>query len=249
MGVPLIDPTHAAAVVAVLFCSTLIRSTFGFGDAVVAMPLLALFLDLRLVTPLVALVALTLALIITAESWRDIHFDGVGKLLVGSLLGAPLGMILLKGGHEALMQATLGCVVAGFGLFRLRGLGAQLRVGKRAALGFGLVAGVLGGAYNTNGPPVVIYATLRRWPPRAFRATLQGYFLVSGAVIVLGHGVTGLWNAAVWKLYGLAIPVVLVALWLGRRWNRRFPVQRFDRAVSWLLLVLGAALLLRAGCA
>jgi uncharacterized membrane protein YfcA len=105
---------------------------------------------------------------------------------------------------------------------------------------------VLGGAYNTNGPPVVIYATLRRWPPRAFRATLQGYFLVTGVGLVLGHGAAGLWSRDMWSLYGTALPGALAALWLGCRWNRRFPVQRFERAVNWLLLGLGGALLLRA---
>ena len=242
----MIDLPQAAIIAVVLFGSTLIRSTFGFGDAVVAMPLLALFLDLRLATPLVALVAITLALLITVDSWRDIRLDGAGRLLAGSLAGVPLGMFLLKGGHPIAMQIVLGVVVAGFALFRMRGLSARLQVGQRSALGFGLVAGVLGGAYNTNGPPVVIYATLRRWPPRAFRATLQGYFLVTGAVIVLGHGAVGLWSAEVWRLYGIALPGALVALWLGRRWNRRFPVQRFEQAVNWLLLLLGVALLARA---
>ena len=44
---------------------------------------------------------------------------------------------------------------------------------------FGFFAGILGGAYNTNGPPVVIYGSLRKWSPATFRATLQGYFFMA----------------------------------------------------------------------
>ena len=38
-------------ILAILFCSTLIRSTFGFGDAVVAMPLLVLLVGLKTTPP------------------------------------------------------------------------------------------------------------------------------------------------------------------------------------------------------
>ncbi len=48
-----------ALVLVVLFCSTFIRATFGFGDALVAMPLLAMVVGLKTATPLVALVAST----------------------------------------------------------------------------------------------------------------------------------------------------------------------------------------------
>ena len=42
----------------VLFISTLVRATFGFGDALIAMPLLALVINIKIVTPLVAIIAI-----------------------------------------------------------------------------------------------------------------------------------------------------------------------------------------------
>src|SRR5262249_25397617 len=47
----------------------------------------------------------------------------------------------------------------------------------RLAWLFGFTGGVLGGAYGMNGPPLVVYGSLRHWSPEHFRATLQGYFL------------------------------------------------------------------------
>jgi uncharacterized protein len=48
-------------VVVILFVAELVRSSIGFGNALVAMPLLVLVMDLRLATPLVALVSMTAA--------------------------------------------------------------------------------------------------------------------------------------------------------------------------------------------
>lgn len=49
-------------VLLILFLSTLVRSTFGFGDALVAMPLLALFIAIKTATPVVAIIAPTIAI-------------------------------------------------------------------------------------------------------------------------------------------------------------------------------------------
>jgi uncharacterized membrane protein YfcA len=112
------------------------------------------------------------------------------------------------------------------------------------AYGFGFIAGVLGGAYNTNGPPVVVYGTLRRWLPTRFRATLQGYFVPTGGLIALSHGLGGLWSREVLQLYALAFPIVLIAIFLGGKLNRHIPAGRFEKFLYGALMVLGLLLII-----
>ena len=105
------------------------------------------------------------------------------------------------------------------------------------------MAGVLGGAYNTNGPPVVIYGALRRWPPERFRATLQGYFLPTGLLILTTHGLAGLWTPQILQLYGLSLPLILTAIFLGGKLNQRISPGGFERLIYLSLLGLGFLLL------
>jgi len=46
---------YTVSVLAIILLSTLVRAIFGFGNALVAMPLLAMIIDVRIATPLVAL--------------------------------------------------------------------------------------------------------------------------------------------------------------------------------------------------
>jgi hypothetical protein len=62
----LIDPT-ILAVLLVIFIATLIRSAFGFGEALIAVPLLALRLPLTIAAPVAVLVSITIAAIIVAQ--------------------------------------------------------------------------------------------------------------------------------------------------------------------------------------
>ena len=237
------DTELTALILGIIFLATLTRATFGFGDSLLAMPLLALAVDLRLATPLVALVATTIAVLILSRSWRSVRLASAWRLILASALGVPLGLMLL--GQAALdvpLKLTLAGVVIAFAAFKLLKPDALTLEDERWAWPFGFVAGVLGGAYNTNGPPVVVYGTLRRWPPETFRATLQGYFLPIGIVISIGHGLSGLWTPQVLTTYALSLPLIALAFLLGHALSERFDEARFARFIYALLIAMGLLL-------
>jgi uncharacterized membrane protein YfcA len=141
------------------------------------------------------------------------------------------------------LLCALGVFLIGFGLYRLIAPRVSKVEHPAWALALGFLGGVLGGAYGTNGPPAVLYGSLRRWPPETFRATMQGYFLITLAAILIGHAVGGLWSPEVWRLYAFSLPVIAVAVVLGRALNRRIPTDRFARFVDLALIVLGVLLI------
>lgn len=230
----------------ILFVSTLTRSTLGFGDALVAMPLLTMAIGVREATPLVGIVAPTIAITVVWRNWRSVDLHTTWRLVLASLVGIPFGLFILKLAPEALISGLLGLFLLAYGVYSLAKPELVALERRGWVYLFGFVAGVLGSAYNANGPPVVVYGALRRWPPERFRATLQGYFLPTGLLIMLGHAASGLWSARVLQLYGLALPAVFVAIFVGERLSRRISVERFKRIVFVVLIVLGTVMLARA---
>src|SRR3954453_21243261 len=80
---------------AVLFLATLIRSAFGFGEALVAVPLLALLIPVEVAAPVAALVSVTVAGIVLVQDWRKVHARSAGRLILSTLCGIPFGLLLL----------------------------------------------------------------------------------------------------------------------------------------------------------
>jgi uncharacterized membrane protein YfcA len=228
----------------IIFIATLTRSTFGFGDAMVGMPLLAMVIGLNTATPLVGLMGITASATILIKHWRDVHFKSLWPLIVSTLIGIPIGILLLKGVYENVMKSVLAFVIIIFSLYKILKPRLFTLADDKLACVFGLLSGILGGAYNTNGPPVVIYGTLRQWNPEKFRATLQGYFFPTGSMIALGHCIGGLWTKTVLLNYLLALPIILVAIFLGGWLNRKIPKVKFDNYVYMFLVVLGVFLLI-----
>lgn len=230
----------------IFFISTFVRSSLGFGDALVAMPLLTLVVGLKTATPTVALVATTIAIIILAKNWKIADLKATFRLVLSSVFGIPVGLVLLKGVNEEFMKGLLGVILILYGLYNLLKPHLKKISGSFAlTLLFGFIAGLLGGAYNTNGPPVVIYGTLRRWAPNHFRATMQGYLLPTGFLILLGHGLSGLWTTQVFKYYILSLPVVFLAIYIGGKAHQSMTQKHFDRFVNAALILMGTVLIFR----
>jgi uncharacterized protein len=242
-----IDATSSYVLV-VIFVATLVRSTIGFGEALVAVPLLALRIPVSVATPLAVAMSVLVAATIIVQDWRHVELRSAGWLTGSSLFGIPLGIGLLTQASDHIVRLILGVVIAGFAAYSLSGAGrVHLESDKRRwLLGAGFCSGILGGAFGMNGPPLAVYGALRRWSPQRFRATLQGYFLVASLVGLIGFAIAGLWRPVVTHYLLLSLPGALVAVLAGRWCNSRLRGDRFYRLVYAGLLVIGAVLIGRA---
>jgi|SRR5438874_1909248 len=239
------DPT-ALAVAGIVFLATLVRSAFGFGEALVAVPLLAFVIPVPVAVPLATLLSVTVAGLILVQDWRHVHARGAWRLVAATLPGIPLGLLLLTAAPAPVVKAVLAAVIIAFSTYCLLARMRPRLGDDRLAWAFGLSAGVLGGAYGMNGPPLVVYGALRGWTPERFRATLQGYFLPASAAGLCGFWAVGLWVPEVTRYYLLSLPAAAVAVVLGRAANRRMHPEAFARYVHLGLITVGALLLVQA---
>jgi len=230
-------------VVGVLFLATLVRAALGFGEALIAVPLLSLMIPVQVAAPVAVLISITVAALILVRDWRHIHLRSASWLVLSTLLGTPLGLLLLIRAPANVVKACLGVVILAFSAYGLlRGRVVALTDDRHIAL-FGLSAGVLGGAYGMNGPPLAVYGALRGWSTQQFRATLQGYFLPASMVAMAGYWVTGLWTSDVTHYYVISLPAVVAAVLLGQLITSRMNSALFMRCV-YLGLILVALVLL-----
>jgi uncharacterized membrane protein YfcA len=234
-------------VLVVIFLATVIRSAFGFGEALVAVPLLALRIPITVAAPLAVLVSVLVAGVVVVQDWRKIEVRSAAGLVVSSVFGIPLGLLLLTHGNDHLVKMILGLIIVGFSIYSLKAkTRLQLTKDDRMwLLGSGFCSGILGGAYGMNGPPLAIYGSLRQWSPQHFRATLQGYFLPASLVGLIGYAAVGLWVPAVTRYFLLSLPGILIAIMVGRALNHRLRGDKFFRYVYAALVLIGAILVMQ----
>ncbi len=231
-----------ALVFGVVFAAVLMQTLTGFGSAMVAMALLPYWLGLLVATPLVALIAATLEALVLVY-WREaLNWRAIRQLTVGMVLGIPFGLLALSRVDAGILLPVLGGVIVAYAFYALLNLRLPELGDSRWAYGIGALAGLLGGAYNVSGPPVIVYGHCRRWTPAEFKGNLQAFFLLGDALVIIGHGIAGNLTRTVWQSYLLALPAIALGLIVGLALERFIRPGAFGRMALILLILLGVRL-------
>ena len=227
----------------IVFLAAFTQSLSGFGLALVSMALLPALIGIRLATPLVALVAIVIEVVLIIRYRQSLDVRAIWKVVLAAVIGTPLGVLFLTGVDERIALAVLGLVIAGYALYALLGLKLPQLEHNFWAYAAGLIGGMLGGAYNTSGPPVIVYADCRRWSPDVFKSNLQGYFIVSSLAVLVSHALSGNLTPPVWNTFWWTLPFIGIGLLAGLSLDRWLNPIIFRRVVLVLLVVMGIRLM------
>lgn len=236
-----------AALAAILLAAYFIRGITGFGSGLIAVPLLALFLPLKFVVPLILLLDFTASIVIGGFNFKRVRWSEVGVLLPFGLLGVVLGTRLLVSLPAEPMLIVLAGFVFIFAVRSLLNLHGERLISRVWAAPAALTGGTVGALFGTGGPPYVIYLTHRIHDKSALRATFSAVFFTEGLARIASFMIAGLLlTSQVWMAYFAALPLVLGALYLGGRVHVGLASSQMTRLVGMLLLVSSLSLLFKA---
>ena len=236
--IPLDPASLALAAVAVVFAAT-IQGTFGFGFAMLAVPLCAM-IDPRFAPVPQALLA---ALLVFPMAWRErqhIEWRGVLWILLGRAPGTVLGLLLLK----AASPRALAFILAGSVLMAVLALatGASIRRTRTTEFIAGVIASIGSVVSSIGGPPIALLYRGAKGP--VLRASLSAVFAVGLIMTLTARGVSGEISRLDLQIAAILSPGVIVALWLSKRLAHRVDGPWLSRMI--LLLAAGAAFVLMA---
>jgi uncharacterized protein len=231
-------------VIAVFF-GVFAQTVSGFGLGLVAMPFLSTTVGLDVARPLMTLVAVVMQVSMMIKTRSSLSFRAIGMMSVMGFLGIPLGTRLAEAGwfREEVLLTGLALLTISYALYALFSPQLPELKDDRAMGPFAFTSGVLSGAYNVGGPPIIIYADARRWAADQMRSNVQGFFMFKGVVLVVTHALSGNYTPDVWTCFAWSLPAVVVGLLLGFSLYGKINDKRFRQIVLWLLVGVGAKML------
>ncbi|HEY9147066.1 MAG TPA: sulfite exporter TauE/SafE family protein [Thiobacillus sp.] len=236
-----------AVMAAILLAAYFIRGITGFGSGLISVPLLALFLPLKFVVPLILLLDFTASVVIGGLHFKRVKWGEIGVLIPLGMVGVVLGtslLIKLPSGPMLLALAGFVFVFAVRSVFNIRG---DKPISRGWAVPAALTGGTVGALFGTGGPPYVIYLTHRIHDKSDLRATFSALFFTDGLTRIVSFLVAGLLlSAKVWIAYFAALPAMLGALYLGGRAHVGLSHAQMTRLVGVLLLVSSVSLVFKA---
>lgn len=247
MSLEQIAAGHVASAAAILLAAYFIRGITGFGSGLISVPLLALFLPLKFVVPLILLLDFTASIVIGGFNFKRVRWSEVGVLIPFGVVGVVLGTSLLVSLPPEPMLIALAGFVFVFAVRSILNLRSDKPISRAWAVPASLTGGTVGALFGTGGPPYVIYLTHRIHDKSDLRATFSALFFTEGITRIASFLVAGLlMTSQVWIAYFAALPVMLGALYLGGRVHVGLTQLQMTRLVGVLLLVSSVSLLFKA---
>jgi uncharacterized membrane protein YfcA len=227
----------------IVFFAVFTQAVTGFGIALVSMPLLVPLIGLPLAAPLVALVSLLSKGLILIYYRGEFTLRAVWRLMLGAVAGIPVGLLLLENANRLPVEPFLGVVLIAYALYVMAAPAPPPMRHPAWGFGLGFLSGILAGAYNTGGPPAVVYANGQNWQTTVFKANLQMFAMVNSPLVVMGHFTAGNLTVDVLSGFLLVIPALILGVLAGFALDGRIKPLIFRRLVLVLLILLGLRLL------
>jgi uncharacterized membrane protein YfcA len=195
----------------------LARGLTGFGAALIFIPLASTVTGPKLAAPLLLVVDYVMAAGLIPNAWRTADRREVGIMLIGTLIGVPIGAYVLTRADPITIRWMIAAIV--FPLLAVLMSGWRYHGKPRPALtsGVGAAAGFLSGVAQIGGPPVVLYWLGAVLTTDVVRANIVLYFAASATITLVVYAVGGLLAPSVVGLALLTAPVYGLALYVGSR--------------------------------
>jgi uncharacterized membrane protein YfcA len=242
--VPLTDFMAMAATITLAY---VVFGMTGFGAAMVAVPVLVMFVPLKFAVPMMVFLDVACTVILGLSNRRKVSVPELKRLLPFAVVGIFAGATVLANAPAKGLLLLLGVFVTAMSL---RMLLARKQPDTPIAPGWvapaGLVGGVFSALFGTGGPIYTMYLA-RRLPLEELRATMAAVIFLSAVLRLVSFASAGLFaqEGLLWTAFGI-FPFGLLGLYLGSRLRRRVPEAALKRVLLVVLTVAGAVVLMRA---
>jgi uncharacterized membrane protein YfcA len=219
----------------------------GFGSTIISVPILAHFLPVAYLVPLMALLDLFSAAFIGGKSREQVSKPELKRLIPFMFVGFVAGVTLLVSVPETYLRTGLGVFAIAIGVNSLVNPVLHRTISAAWSVPAGIVGGAIATVFGAGGPIYVTYLSGRLRDKGELRATMSTLISISAFTRALVYAVSGvILNLA--TLYGTLVlaPFVWIGLKLGTRIHVGLTQAQMRRAIGVLLLLTGSSLLVRA---
>ncbi|HUL56032.1 MAG TPA: sulfite exporter TauE/SafE family protein [Usitatibacter sp.] len=219
----------------------------GFGSTVISVPILAHFLPVSYLVPLMALLDMTSATIMGTQGREQVARGELRRILPFMFIGFVVGATVLVGVPDRYLRAALGVFAVGIGIYSILNPVVARKFSTWWCVPVGVVGGAVATVFGAGGPIYASYLHGRLDDKTVIRSTMSALIAISAFTRAIVYAVSGLiLHLSILAGVVVLAPFVWVGLKLGHAIHLSLTQQQMRRAIGTLLVFTGGSLLVRA---
>ena len=239
------EALQTAKIVLIFLVAAIVKGFLGIGLPAAAMAFLTLIMPPTEAIPLLWLSILaTNSLQFARASDRLAIAREYWLFAAAIMISIFIASIFIADYPTGLLTGAIGVAMVLFSLNLLLGIKLKIGPGRGWHLGFGILAGVLGGISSIWSPIVAMYLVARDASKEKFIGTTGFLFLAGALPLGAGQLVAGILTLPLFIKSVLALCVVLVGFRIGEKLRDKVSQELFRKAVLIAFFLMGCRLIL-----
>jgi len=225
-------------VVFVVFIASIIRGFNGFGFSATCISGFSFILPAIEIVPIILALEVIISIFMVPYVWNKIDWKFVFKILLGIIIGSPIGLYLLKHLNPETTHLTVCLLVIFFSILLMKGYSNQKINNNYGKFFTGIVSGILNGLTTLGGMPVALFLLVTSIQPAVIRGSLAALFFLTDIYAFVLSFFAGIVDiTTIYRILPLII-ILPIGVYIGDKFFVKSKEETYRKVVFYFLIFI-----------
>ena len=225
-------------IILTVFIASIIRGFNGFGFSATCISLISFILPTIEIVPIILILEVLVSVFMIPYIWSNIDWKFVLQILIGIMMGTPIGLYLLKFLSSSITHLSICGIVIFFVILQIRGYSNKKINNLPVKILTGSISGVVNGLGTLGGMPVSLFLLVTRVKPIIIRGSLAAIFFLTDIYAFGLSYLGGIVDLTVIYRTLILIPILPLGVFIGNKLFVKSKEETYRKYVFYFLVII-----------
>ena len=232
-------------VIFIVFIASIIRGFNGFGFSAICISGFSFILPAIEIVPIILALEVVISIFMVPYIWNKIDWRFVFKILLGIIIGSPIGLYLLKYLNPQTTHLSVCFLVIFFSILLMKGFSNQKINNNYGKFFTGIISGTLNGLTTLGGMPVALFLLITSIQPAVIRGSLAALFFLTDIYAFVLSFFSGIVDmTTIYRVIPLII-ILPLGVFIGDKFFVKSKEETYRKVVFYFLIIISIIGVLR----
>jgi uncharacterized protein len=232
-------------VIFIVFIASIVRGFNGFGFSAICISGFSFILPAIEIVPIILALEVVISIFMAPYIWNKIDWRFVFRILLGIIIGSPIGLYLLKYLNPQTTHLSVCLLIILFSILLMKGYSNQKINNNYGKFFTGIVSGTLNGLTTLGGMPVALFLLTTSIQPAVIRGSLAALFFLTDIYAFVLSFFSGIVDMiTIYRVIPLII-ILPLGVFIGNKFFIKSKEETYRKVVFYFLIIISITGILR----
>ena len=225
-------------IILTVFIASIIRGFNGFGFSATCISSFSFILPAIEIVPIILALEVIISIFMAPYIWNKIDWNFVFKILIGIIIGSPIGLYLLRHLNPETIHLSVCLLVIIFSILLMKGYSNKKINNNYGKFFTGIISGTLNGLTTLGGMPVALFLLITSIHPAVIRGSLAALFFLTDIYALALSSLAGIVDiTTIYRTLSL-ITILPIGVYIGDKFFVKSKEETYRKVVFYFLIFI-----------